>query len=430
MRRILLIICLLISGATGAQTDDLIYVKLDQWAKHDQFEKLMLVLPFYVTANDTVETMDFENLRRSVKIRIVKPQGFNTYAYGYLFFNGISNPQNPGYVNVLMVNMSDRNPQLFVDRNNNYDFTDDGPSHKVPMPFNRKDTTMIVLNRTDNPAAANAFQLSRMDFSNKYQYKQLLNEYYGIYYKNRKFAGIEYCFREQRFVTRSGMVKLSDDSFRIALYDGNSNGLYDDVETDRIITANYQDTIFDTKDELRSVRIGKNKEDWIVEKNGRQFEILQIDPAGQYLTLRILPLKNAGGIAAGKKVPSFRYIDWQGKPHKLKKLRKYNVYIYYSGPYAKNFQADTATLRVIADEFRDCVKVIGFIDVNKSYELQIFGSYSYLNWTAAFKDREITRQLQIRGIPSSIWLGKKRRVKQYNLTPQQVLEELRKIDRK
>jgi hypothetical protein len=429
MRNSILIACLLWVGLCKAQTDDLIYVKLDQWAKHDQFEKLVLILPFYMTTNDTIETLDFENMRKSYKIRITKPEGFKTYAYGYLFFNGVPNAQNNGYTNVLMVNLAERNPQLFIDRNNNYDFTDDGPSQTIPMPFNRKDTTMVVLNRADNPNAANAFVLSRMDFSNKYAYKQLLNEYYEIYFKDRKFAGIEYCFREQRYMTRSGLVRLSDDSFRIALYDANSNGLYSDTDTDRMITANYPDTIFDTKDELRAMTLSHKKEDWILEKNGRQFEILQIDPAGQYLTMKALPLQSTGRIATGKKVTSFKYVDWEGKAHKLKKLKKYNVYIYYTGPYAKNFSEDTATLRTIADEFKDCVKVIGFIDVNKSYELKVFGSYSNLNWTAAYKNKDITRQLQIRGIPSSLWLRKKRKVKQYNLTPQQFLEELRKIDK-
>jgi hypothetical protein len=84
---------------------------------------------------------------------------------------------------------------------------------------------------------------------------------------------------------------------------------------------------------------------------------------------------------------------------------------------------------VIAEEFKDCVKVIGFIDVNKSYELKIFGGYSYLNWIAAYKNKYVTRDLQIRGIPSGLWLGKRRKVKAYNMTPQLLLEELRKKEK-
>jgi hypothetical protein len=408
------------------QSEELIYVKLDQWAKDERFDKLQIVTPFFMVQNDTIETLDFENMRPSEKVAIRKPAGFNSYAYGFLFFRGIPNKPNDGYVNILMVDLSDRVPKLFVDRNNNYDFTDDGPAINIPMPFNRKESVTIELARSDNPKAAIAIRLSRMDFSTKYSYKNLLNEYYEIYYKNRKFAGIEYCFREQRLNTRQGLVVLPDDTFRLALQDENNNGYYNDPESDKILTANYVDTVFESKDELRSMVIPKDRQEWRFEKNGRVFEIVSMDAAGHSLTLREVKDLNATRLPIGKKAPNIVYYDWHGTKHKLKKLRRSNVYIYYTGPNAKNFSADTATLRTISNEFGECVKVIGFIDVNKSYELKIFGGYSNLNWIAAYKNKYVTHQLAIKGIPSSLWLGKRRRVKQYNLTPQQFLEELRK----
>lgn len=410
-----------------AQSDELIYVKLDEWAKDERFDKLQIVTPFFMLENDTIETLDFENMRTPQKIRVNKPQGFNSYAYGFLFFRGIPNKQNEGYVTVLMVDLSERVPKLFIDRNNNYDFTDDEPAMNIPTPFNRKQSVTVELARADNPKATVAIRLSRMDFSNKYSYKTLLNEYYEIYYKDRKFAGIEYCFREQRLNARQGIVRLADDSFRIALLDENVNGLYNETEADKILTANYIDTVFESKDVLRSMLIPKNREEWKIEKNGKVLELISIDPAGQYLTLHeIKDTSNLNRLPIGKKAPNISYIDWQSTKHKLRKLKRYNVFIYYTGPNAKNFSADTATLRTIATEFGNTVKVIGFIDVNKSYELKIFGGYSNLNWTAAYKNKYVAQDLKIRGIPSSLWLGKRRRVKQYNLTPQQFLEELRR----
>jgi hypothetical protein len=413
-----------------AQSNDLIYVKLDSWAKNEQFDKLQIIMPFYVVQNDSIETLDFENMRDSKKLGIIKPQGFTSYAYGYIYFRGINNPQNEGFVNILMVDLAERIPKLFIDRNNNYNFTDDGDGINLPMPFNFKESVTITLTRQDNVHAAIAIKLSRMDYNNKYAYKNLLNEYYSIYDYDRKFTGIEYCFREQRYIARQGIVRLLDDSFRIALQDDNSNGQYNDIAIDKIITANYADTIFDSKDEMRTQTISSKKENWQIEKNGKVFEIVHIDEAGQYLTLReIIETQNGQRLTIGKKAPNFTYTDWQGNKHRLNKLKKQNVYIYYTGPYAKNFTADTSTLRLIAEEFKDCVKVIGFIDVNKSYELKIFGTYSDLNWIAAFKNKYISQQLYIRGIPSSLWLGKKRKVKQYNLTPQQFLQALRSINK-
>lgn len=426
----LLLLCLFCVSRlfVQAQSDELIYVKLDDWAKDERFDKLQIITPFFILENDTIETLDFENMRTPQKIRVIKPQGYQSYAYGFLFFRGIPNKQNDGYVNILMVNISDRVPQLFVDYNNNYDFTDDGAAINIPTPFNRKQSVTIELARADNPKASIAIRLSRMDFSNKYSYKTLMNEYYEIYYKDRKFAGIEYCFREQRLNARQGIVKLADDSFRIALLDENSNGWYNEQEADKILTANYVDTVFESKDVLRSMVIPKNRDEWRIEKNGKVFELISIDPAGQYLTLHeVKDSLNLNRLPIGKKAPNIVYIDWQGNKLKLRKLKRYNVFIYYTGPNAKNFSADTAALRTIATEFGNQVKVVGFIDVNKSYELKIFGGYSNLNWTAAYKNKYVAQELKIRGIPSSLWLGKRRRVKQYNLTPQQFLEELRRM---
>ena len=410
-----------------AQTGKLLYIKLDEWAKDERFDKLQITIPFYLVQNDTIETLDFESMRESKKIRIIKPEGHASYAYGYLFFNGIPNAENPGHVNILMVDIAERDPKLYIDRNNNYDFTDDGAPRHVPMPFNRKESVLIELGRSDNPEAKVAIRLSRMDFSTKYSYKNLLNEYYEIYNNGRTFVGIEYCFREQRYQTRCGWVKMADDSFRIALQDDNGNGLYNEVGIDKLITANYNDTVFESKDELRSMVMGEAATEKRFEKNGKLFQIIQVDPAGTYITLEEIADSLQGTrIAVGKKVPNCAFIDWEGKKYKLKQFRKHNVYIYYTGPAAKGFTQDTATLRTIAEEFNECVKVIGFIDVNKSYELKIFGGYSNLNWIAAYKNKYVTRDLQIRGIPSGLWLGKRRKVKAYNVTPTQLLEELRK----
>lgn len=401
---------------------DLIYVKLTEWARDDRFEKMELVLPLFVMANDTIESNDFENLTEAKKIKIIKPSGFKTYAYGYLYFQGVPNANSPGYINILVANYDMREPKLFVDRNNNYNFTDDGLPAGLPMIYNVTDTALIQLNRLDKTDAGVAVKLSRFSYMNKHSYKKLLGEHYEFYYPTRKFAGVDHCFREQRYITRSGIVKYGTDSFRVALFDGNNNGLYNDSDTDKVITANMADSIFDSRDDLRAFTITSKREDMFIEKDGEQFEILQIDPSGQYMVLKSMKENLLmGRIPEGKKVPKFKFIDWEGKVHKFKKLRKKDVFIYFTGPHAKTFAKDTATLRELAARFPDKLQVIGFIDVNKSYELKIFGMYSNLNWIAAYKNKDINRMLKVRGLPSSLWIARKRKLVKYNISPQEFL---------
>lgn len=427
MNKMLFALLLLVGKYTLAQQTNLYFVKLSSWAKDEQFNKLQLIMPFYEVLADTVESNDFENMRTPQKIAIRKPAGFVSYAYAYFFFNGANHPNNPGQVPVLMVNYKERNPQLFIDYNVNYDFTDDGNPIRLPMVYNKSDSLVVTICRTDKPTACNAVKLERMNFINQYAYKNLLNEYYDLYYKERKFIGIDYCFREQRYHAREGIVKTATDSFRVALIDVNYNGIFNEPGIDKIATANLTDSIIESKDEMRSMLIPENREDWVVEKNGIPYQFVQLDEAGDHITLRELPeFTNQNRLPLGKKVPSFMCIDWKGTKHKLKKFRKKQVYIYYTGTYTKNFEQDTMLLRKLSTDFQNELQVIGFLDVNRSYELSVFGTYSNLNWIAAYKNKYITRDLKLRGIPSSMWLGKRRKLKAYNLTPAQLYELMSK----
>lgn len=82
-------------------------------------------------------------------------------------------------------------------------------------------------------------------------------------------------------------------------------------------------------------------------------------------------------------------------------------------------------MRKIMDEFDKKVVVVAMIDFDKSYELKIFGMYSNLNWISAFKDRYNLRDLKLRGIPASVLLAPKRKVKQYGLTPEELYHLLK-----
>lgn len=419
MFRFLLACCFLFPFVVSAQVTR---VELKDFVKDERFEKFNLNLSLFLLQNDTAYTMDFEGLREAKPVVVKKPEGYSYYAYGYLFFAGNQNPHNPGYVNILVADVYKQKPYLYLDLNNNYDFTDDGAPKILPS---FSESLLVKLCRNEQPECCVQVLLTRNSYYNKQSYKQLLDEYYEFYYKDKKFVGVDHCFREQRYVTRSGKMSFDGDSFLVALHDGNTNGRYNEADSDRVVTANIGDTIVESNDEFYSFAVSKKKEEMFIDKNGMQFEIAEIDPCGQYIDLKpAAETQRQRKLSIGEKAPNIKYVSWESKQYKLKKLRKYQVYIYFTGKNAKNFSKDTALLRVIAAKYPDRVKVIGFIDVNKSYELKIFGQRNNLNWIAAFKNKEVNRSLGVRGLPSSLWLGKRRRVQQYNITPEQFLQKM------
>lgn len=425
MVRVLLQCLLILQLQSLYAQSNLAFIKLDTWAKNSKDESQQNPLAFFEVSGDTILTYDFENLSDAKPVVIKKPAGYATYSYGYLYYSGVPNPKNPGLMNLLLCDYKNKTPKLYIDKNANYNFTDDGEPLLMTAPYNIRDSIFFLLPCASHENGGIAIQLNRFTLHNKTEYRNMMNEYYQSFYGNRKFIGIDYCFRETRKCTRAGIARFANDSFRVALYDGNSNGLYTDAETDMLLIADLADSAFDSRNEMNAYQIPEKKEELFFHKNGIQYSVVQTDVAGTYLTLASKEQKNETGLAPGTKVPNLRFIDWQGKKHSLRKYRKRQVYFYFTGPQAKSFSSDTIFMRKIMDEFDKKVVVVAMIDFDKSYELKIFGMYSNLNWIAAFKDRYNLRDLKLRGIPASVLLAPKRKVKQYGLTPEELYHLLK-----
>jgi hypothetical protein len=396
-------------------------VALTAYARDDRFDRLNLNLALFELENDTILTWDYEGLKKAKAIPIVKPEGFKAYAYGFVFFGGNYKGNNTGFITVLLGNPYHTKPTLYADLNNNNNFTDD--NYSVILPW-RGDTAEIEM-CISGTKLCTKIKFTRHLMENKQMYKQLMNEFYQLTYPNRKFIGMDHCYRIQQYQIKSGLAIAGEDSIRVALFDGNNNGLYNEPDSDRFILANLNDTVFFPFDDLYSSTINKKNGHCFVDKNGKQIEFVRASPYGENLTFNVLDqTNNSEHIKVGKKLPRFKYITWKGEHQKINKLKKYELYIYFGSPLATNFSSDTAALRVLASRYSKSLRVIGFIEVNKSYELSIFGQYSYLNWILAYKNKDLNRMLGIRGLPSSIYTQKRRRVIRYNLTPNELLQEL------
>jgi len=392
-----------------------ITIELSNYVKDDRFDKYQITLALFLVQNDTIMSMDFENMRPAKPIVIKKPSGYKYCSYGYIFFKGSSNDQNPGYVTVLVCNPYNKNPLMFVDLNQDFDFTND-PVYKLP--YLDEPGVAIDIKNQQKPEGSVRILLTRTKMYGKGDLKKHMQEYYEYFYKGRKFIGIEYTYREQRYITRGGIVRTNNDSFRIALNDGNSNGIYNDLESDKAVIINYSDSIFDCTNELAIVKLSKEK--MYFEKNGKSYEILECDSFGKFI--KIKPSSDnplLGKIKVGKKIPKFSLILWNGEKLKTRKLRKFNTYFYFVNKTAIDFEQDTMWLRKIAQLDTNKLKVVCVLYVDKSYELRIFGNRSNANYHVALGHRTVSRKLGINSIPTSIWTTKKRRVKKYGIKPEE-----------
>ncbi|MFN4082784.1 MAG: hypothetical protein ACK4K9_04070 [Bacteroidia bacterium] len=420
-RKSIILILYIIPFMLFSQSGDTIKVSLNQYAKDERFDKFQLTLALFNTQGDTILSFDYEGLKKAKTIIIKKPQGYQNYSYGYLFFTGSANSINPGYVAVLVGNTFTKNPILFIDTNNDFDFTNDS-AYKLPY-YDEKPLS-IELKNNRFPEGKIKILLSRNKlFGNKYDFKKYMDEYYAEIYKGRRFVGIEFTYREQRLQGRFGIVKLPDDSFKIALFDANSNGIYNDSDTDRIVVINMKDTIFDSTNPLGTFTLAKPPKRMFFEKNGRYFELINADPFGYFLTMRVTSENpDLGNIKKGKKVPKIVFtLAEPNQKLKLKKLRKKQVYIYLANTSSRNFSADTFMLRQIAALDTNNLKVICVLYVSKSYYFKEFAHEAEANYYVVLGTKEIARKLGISSIPQTLWLQKRRRVFKYGVKPNEFI---------
>ena len=186
--------------------------------------------------------------------------------------------------------------------------------------------------------------------------------------------------------------------------------------------VNYQDTIFDATNPLSFQLLSSKINENYFEKNGNVFQILYADQLGKKLIIKpSLTGTGLGRIEKGKKVPNIKLNFANGQKQKLRKFKRKEVYIYFAGPNTKNFDSDTLLLRQIAALDSNRLKVICVLYLKKSYELSIYQDQAKPNYLVANGTREMSKLLGIRSLPQSLYLGKRRRVKQYGLKPNEFI---------
>ena len=140
--RVALFLLVIIFQAMHLFAQQEITVALTEFARDDRFDRLNSNLALFELKNDTMLTWDFEGLRKAKTIAIIKPEGFKAYAYGFVFFAGNNQGNNPGFITVLIGNPYHAKPTLFADLNNNNNFTDDNYSAVLPS-YSRKKSLCI-----------------------------------------------------------------------------------------------------------------------------------------------------------------------------------------------------------------------------------------------------------------------------------------------
>ena len=412
--------------------EDIIHIELTERAFDDKFEKSQAIVPLFEYEKDEIEEYtlisEFEKKElKHFKVTLPDMEGTIDTAYSFLFFGASVNEPNKGYALMIVGNYrrGTRPALLYVDKNLNYDLSDDGPPDTMRYTDEYVD---ITLTNPTLPEATYITRLSRFPIGKNEAYKKLLGDHYQKNSGKKKFTSVNFSFREQRINVISGTYNQGNDSFSIALKDNNCNGIYNEEGTDLLYIAPYDDTLF-TRNALE-LNYGK-KEPTTFEWNGKKYLIHAIDKAGKYIELKVdKDAELINQLKTCKKIPKFKFVTPDNRVYSIKDFKKDKkpIYLFIYSKHDPSFKEDMATIRQLDAKYKEQLTVI-CLNYGETPK-EVWGSiyFDNLTWLVGLSNANINNLLFIEETPTGLLLTHKRRLCKSGVKPQELLAYYQKTN--
>jgi len=393
----------------------------------DKNKKSHAIVPVYKYVSTSIESFDMFGVnkkpekreRLTIKQLPNMPNSVDT-AYTYIYFSGANSDVNQGYLLTLIGNYrrSSRTVYFYIDRNNNFDFTDDGPADSLP--YGKMSLEVSLKNLTNNEAS-HRIRLSRIRYGKNLAYKSLLTDHFKKNSGDKIFTNINYCYREQRLNTLAGEYVSETDSFRVAIKDMNVNGLFNESCKDRFYIGGLHEQIM-TEDMLE---IQPNFENTVFEWNRKQYKLVNIDPSGQYIDIeQVESPELQKKLKIGKSVGDFSFVNILNNREELKAYKKQEVYLYFWSLGTLD-TTQAKYLKLLATEFEEDIQVIALNHGNHPRKVRAYEFYNDIVWKIGYSSVAIGRQFFIESVPTGYYLGKKCKLKQEHWSPEQMYNHLK-----
>ncbi|MBT8326930.1 MAG: peroxiredoxin family protein [Bacteroidia bacterium] len=428
IKRLIIVFLTFCSIQLNGQT---VRIESEKLVKDDQFHKTQSIIPIYRYVSDSIEPyskfgLEIDSTLPWYKInKLPDMTNCTDTGYSYIYFAGADNELSKGYLLTLIGNYrrSRRTIYFFIDRNNDFNFTNDGPPDSMTYFDHTKE---IVLANRDIPEAKYAIKLTRFKYGENVAYKNLLSKHYRNHSGKKRFTDINYCFREQRYNCIAAHYKSDVDSFTIGIKDMNVNGIYNESCIDKLYVGPYKreivaEDLFDL-----TPTINKNAFEW----NGKKYRFESIETTGSFIEITEddkATLSNK--LEIGKKAPNFEYFNVLNVKHQLKEFKKKEVYLFFWDKDNLTSE-DTLYLSKIDQEYKETLKLITLNHGDEPKQVRIMFYYDKIKWPVGYSNSEIGSMYFLEDVNRGYYLGKKRKLKNDKLTPKEMYEILQNSQEK
>ncbi len=420
IRRIVLLLLLVVNGySTIAQT------ALVTRVKTQLYDKFYSIIPSYKCTGNTLECYTDvyagEVLER-FSVTFPDLSGCTDTGYAFVYFGGLERSSCKNYSVIIIGNaQSLLIPKLFIDKNHNLNFTDDGAS--IDFPYTTQNIEFDLCNAKDNTACLH-YTLSRYRLDNQYKFQKNLDDFFESNAGTKKYLGMNNSFRIQCHNQWGVDVKINNDSFRIVVEDHNMNGIYNEPGIDHIALVPYAlEPVSNTTKEGSKV-LEKSKDAMVLQHLNESYIVSGITANGQTMTIKYNGKQLRAAEKLGhKRAPRFKFELLAYR--KYKKLRSYRgapVYIFFY-----DFKtADTNTfnmLKQLYDASSGQVKIITLNYGNSPAVVKEFVKQKYYMWNNGLATKKIYDRYRVDQLPMGFYLNKRLRVLKVGLDPKEMLTE-------
>lgn len=424
-----LFLCLILFNgfALWAQQKKDFTIQLSERTEDEQFKKSMAIVPVYKYTSPFIEPyimfgVDPPSDLKDLEVKkLPDMSGMKDTAYSFIYFSGADNPNNQGYILTIIGNYrrSTRTIYFFVDRNNNFDFTDDGGPDS--MKYHDREVVLHLSNLIV-PEATYQVKLSRLEYGENVAYKNLLTEHYKKHSGKKQFTEINYCFREQRYNSLAANFVQGEDSFRIALKDLNTNGVFNESCVDKIFLGPYNKQV--TTEEMQFILPDVNYTTF--EWNKKVYRIKDIKADGSEIKLeQVSGATLTRQLKTGKKIPKFSYKTTKSKKESVRDYKGKSLFIFFWDK-SRLYPEDTLYLGKIYREFPKHAAIIALNHGDAPKSVYLVQYYDKLSFPIGFSTGKIADKLFLQEVPRGYLIDKRQKLVSDQISPKAAYEWLLK----
>ena len=367
--------------------------------------------------------LDFDSIHNkqySAKIKEL-PKTINTSktAYGFLYFKGLKNSMFDKELTLLIENYESNNPIIFVDRNGNLDFTDDG------KPIKLIDKLTLKLGNSENSSAVYHYQISKSRIIEKYESK-FRSRFAPMFPKSTIVSAVNW-LTTKRFSVRMSKDIISDNTITIFLLDNSVDGLFTfqpDDYGDRILII---EGIVDENEDLTSLFRQAEPIDHnaVFELYGKKYYIKNASNTGETITIAKTSKNTRVMFKEGQDISSFTIKLLDGTSVMIKDLIKEKKYLIIDvgGTWCGGCIAQEPTIKKIYESGK--AEVIGLFDHDTPKSVTKYVKKHDLKWPVALVDSTFKGMFRVISYPTYILVSPESKIVLADMNSEQIAKYLK-----